>query len=59
MKRFYTVAEFMEAYGIGKTKVYREAQAGRLRIVKIGAASRIAVDDAEAWAGSLPEKQAA
>ena len=48
------VADFCERYSIGKTSLYREAAAGRLKLRKFGAATRIAREDAEAWAASLP-----
>lgn len=49
-----TVADFCHRYRIGKTSLYREAAAGRIRLRKFGAATRIAREDAEAWAASLP-----
>lgn len=49
-----TVADFCDRYCIGKTSLYREAAAGRIKLRKFGAATRIALEDAEAWAASLP-----
>lgn len=49
-----TVADFCARYRIGKTSLYREAAAGRLTLRKFGAATRIAIEDAEAWAANLP-----
>ena len=49
-----TVADFCETYKIGKTSLYREAAAGRIKLRKFGAATRIAREDAETWAASLP-----
>jgi excisionase family DNA binding protein len=49
-----TVADFCERYRIGKTSLYREAAAGRITLRKFGSATRIAREDAEAWAASLP-----
>ncbi len=49
-----TVADFCDRYSIGKTSFYREVNAGRLKIRKFGAATRIARIDAEAWADALP-----
>jgi len=49
-----TVADFCGRYSIGKTSLYREAAAGRLTLRKFGAATRIAREDAEAWAANLP-----
>ncbi len=58
-KEFYTVAQFCEAYGIGRTTFYAEVKAGRLRTVKIGAATRVRRTDADDWANSLPSQDAA
>lgn len=49
-----TVADFCDRYRIGKTSLYREAAAGRLKLRKFGSATRIAREDAEAWAANLP-----
>lgn len=49
-----TVADFCERYRVGKTSLYREAAAGRIKLRKFGAATRIAREDAEAWAAALP-----
>jgi excisionase family DNA binding protein len=49
-----TVAHFCDRYSIGKTSLYREVNAGRLKLRKFGTATRIARADAEAWANSLP-----
>lgn len=52
--KLMTVGEFCDRYSIGKTSLYREAAAGRLTLRKFGAATRIGLEDAEAWAASLP-----
>ncbi|WP_394728949.1 helix-turn-helix domain-containing protein [Altererythrobacter sp. GH1-8] len=49
-----SVADFCSRYKIGKTSLYREAAAGRLKLRKFGSATRIAIEDAEAWAANLP-----
>lgn len=54
-----TVAEFRRRYSISNSQTYREIAAGRLRLRKMGTASRIAREDAEAWAQSLPVREAA
>lgn len=54
-----TLAEFRRRYSISNTQVYREAAAGRLRIRKMGCASRISRQDAEDWAASLPVRTGA
>ena len=53
-KELYTVREFCDTFGIGRTTFYAEVKAGRLRIVKIGTASRVTRADADAWVASLP-----
>lgn len=50
-----TVADFCARYSIGRTSLYREVNAGRLKLRKFGSATRIARADAEAWAANLPE----
>lgn len=51
-----TVAEFCARYSIGTTSFYREAgkPGSMLKLRKFGTATRIARQDAEAWAASLP-----
>lgn len=48
-----TVQDFLQSFRVGKTTFYREVEAGRLKIVKIGRSTRIASDDAAAWLNSL------
>lgn len=50
-----TVADFCARYSIGRTSLYREVNAGRLKLRKFGSATRIARADAEAWANNLPD----
>lgn len=52
-----TMGEFLARYSIGRTTAYREANAGRLKLRKLGTATRIARCDAEAWADSLPGRE--
>ncbi|GGE05592.1 hypothetical protein GCM10011529_09970 [Polymorphobacter glacialis] len=54
MDGFYSIAEFLRIYALGRTSLYRAAKAGQIRITKIGRSSRIAKSDAKAWADSLP-----
>lgn len=49
-----TVKEFRALAKIGQGTFYREVSAGRLRVTKIGRATRIAVADAQAWLENLP-----
>jgi len=50
-----TVADFLAQFRIGRTTFYREINAGRLRTVKVGRATRILRADAELWVRALPE----
>ena len=56
MDGYYTIPDFLRTYAIGRTSLYRIAAEAdsKLRITKIGRASRIAKADAKAWADSLP-----
>jgi excisionase family DNA binding protein len=54
-KPVLTVAEFAEAYGLGRTSVYAEIKKGVLRARKAGARTLISSEDAEAWFRALPE----
>jgi len=54
-RRAYTIAQFSEAFGPGKTKIYEEINAGRLRAQKCGRRTIITAENAEAWLASLPE----
>lgn len=49
-----TVGDFLTRYSISRTEFYRQVNAGRIRLTKLGSASRVARADAEAWAASLP-----
>jgi predicted DNA-binding transcriptional regulator AlpA len=55
MKKLLKIPEFLELYSISRTAFYREVGAGRLTLTKIGKASRVAIDDAEAWLAGLPK----
>jgi len=48
-RKFCTVRQFGESRAIGKTKIYAEIAAGRLRVVKIGRATRVPIEAAEEW----------
>jgi hypothetical protein len=49
-----SIRAFCEAYDIGRTKVYAEINAGRLKARKAGTRTIIGDDDAEEWWRSLP-----
>ena len=57
-KKAYDLDEFCEAHSVGKSKVYEEVAAGRLRVRKFGKKNLITAPDAEAWLNSLPVLEA-
>lgn len=50
-----TVQEFLSWARIGRTKFYKEVNAGRLTLRKVGTRSLVAVEDAQAWFDGLPK----
>jgi hypothetical protein len=50
----YTVAEFSNVSGIGRSKLYLERKAGKLRFRKCGKLSLITHDDGLAYLNALP-----
>ncbi len=51
---YFTLNQFRQRYPMGTSTLYRLVARGELRLTKLGAASRIAVSEAERWAASLP-----
>jgi excisionase family DNA binding protein len=49
-----TLGEFATRFALSRPTIYRLVERGALRLVKIGRASRIRREDAEAWAARLP-----
>lgn len=46
----YTIAEFCQKYHIHRSTFYRNVKTGQMPpIIKVGAATRILVDDEQAW----------
>ena len=62
-KKAYSIPEFCETFSVGRTKVFSEIRAGRLRVVKFGTKNLVPAENADAWLTSLisntPQKQAA
>jgi excisionase family DNA binding protein len=54
-QRAMSVRDFCKIYGIGRTSLYAEIAAGRLKVRKVGRRTLIGDDDAEEWWHSLPE----
>ena len=55
-KRLLSVADFVERYSIGRTSVFKEMAAGRLRSVMVCGLRRIRIEDAEAWLSACSEQ---
>lgn len=53
-QKFLTVNQFCQRFQVSRSTAYRLAHAGAFAIIKFGRSSRIAFDEAEAWAASLP-----
>jgi excisionase family DNA binding protein len=45
----FTIQEMMKAYRTGRTKLYDEIAAGRLKTYKVGRATRVSAHAAEEW----------
>jgi hypothetical protein len=54
LKQAYSVGTFCLAFDIGRSKVFEEINAGRLKAHKAGARTLIAHEDAVAWLNALP-----
>jgi excisionase family DNA binding protein len=50
------IREFAEDNRLSEAKVWDMIAKGELRAVKIGAATRIRTEDAQAWRDSLPQR---
>ena len=48
-KLAYTIAEFCMATGVGRSSVYLEIAAGRLKTIKVAGRRLILPQDGEAW----------
>lgn len=53
--RAYRVKDFCLTYGIGRTRLYEEIAAGRLRAIKLGTRTLIPADAAAEWFDALPQ----
>jgi predicted DNA-binding transcriptional regulator AlpA len=50
----YTIPELVHDTGAGRSKIYQEIAAGRLKVRKLGKRTLILHGDAVAWLQSLP-----
>lgn len=52
----FTVDALRAATGLGRSKIYEQVRAGRLRAIKIGGRTMFRREDVERWLASAPEK---
>lgn len=52
--KFISIEQFMKRYGCSKGTVYNLHHAQQITIRKFGGASRISIEEADAWANSRP-----
>jgi hypothetical protein len=52
----FSIQEFCAAFSIGRSKVFEEIRAGRLKARKAGARTLIANEDALEWLNALPAR---
>lgn len=52
-KQLITIPEFLARYSISRTALYREVKAQRLKLLKRGRRSLIAIEDAKNWLDGL------
>jgi excisionase family DNA binding protein len=51
----YPIDEFADAVGIGRSKLYAEIRAGKLKAKKLGSRTLITATEAHAYIDSLPD----
>jgi excisionase family DNA binding protein len=54
----YPIDEFADAVGIGRSKLYAEIRAGKLKAKKLGSRTLIKATDGQAYLDSLPDMAA-
>lgn len=55
-RALYRIPEFSKENGVSEAKTWDMIAKGELRAVKIGSATRIRAEDAQAWRDSLPTR---
>lgn len=54
MSKLLSIRDACAEYGLSRSALYRQIDAGRIPLRKIGKSSRIARDDLDAWLAALP-----
>ena len=57
--KLITVADFCRDFSCSRTEFYRQVASGKIKLLKMGRASRIRFDDAQNWLATLQEKAVA
>ena len=52
-KELMSIGQFLDIYGIGRNRVFREMKSGRLKRTRIGGSVYIRRADADAWLEKL------
>lgn len=55
----YPINDLAKSIGVGRSKLYAEIAAGRLRAVKVGSRTVVPADAVQAYLARLPEVRAA
>lgn len=55
-QKAYSIDTFCKVFDVGRTSVFAEIKAGRLRSRKVGRRTIILASEAEAWVNALPER---
>ena len=58
-RRAMSIADFVQRYGVGRSKTYLLIKSGEIPTCKVGTRTLIRTADAEAWLNSLPAQQVA
>ena len=53
----YSIADVVNLSGVGRTVLYEEIKAGRLKAHKLGRRTLILADDLQHWLAGLPRKK--
>jgi excisionase family DNA binding protein len=51
----FSIKDFCDQYGIGRTTAYEEIKAGRLKAVKVGRRTLVPVESGQDWLQALPK----
>lgn len=52
-QKLMTISTFCDSYSVSRSTFYRLAETGAIKPVKIGRATRVSLEDAEAWFANL------